>query len=72
MMQYHKVNRLRRYTALLLAAALAIGSVSGQPAASKGKGSTLVLKIKKTTYTKKTCQMVKGAKAALTVKSRSL
>ena len=72
MMQYHKVNRLRRHTALLLAAALAIGAVSGQPAASKGKESKLVLKIKKTTYTKKTCQMVKGTKAALTVKSRGL
>ncbi len=66
------MDRMRKYIALFLAAMLVIGIVSGLPVTAKGKNSNMVLKIKKMIYTKKTCQMVKGTKAALTVKSGSI
>ena len=66
------MDRMRKYITLFLAAMIVIGIVPGQPAAAKEKDSNIVLKINKVTYTKKTCQMVKGTKAVLTVKSGSI
>ncbi len=70
------MDRLRKYIALFLAAALVAGIVPGQTMAAEGKESKkeskLVLKIQKVAYTRRTCQMVKGTKATLTVKTGSI
>ena len=46
------------------------GSFSGQTIVkAKNSKAKVTLKVGKTNYTKKTCQMVKGSKASLAVKA---
>ncbi len=65
------MGKIWKCAALFLAAALAVGAVSQQQTA-KGAERGVVLKIGKKTYTKKTFQMTKGTKAALTVKAKNM
>lgn len=67
------MKQIRKVIALCLAVVILAGSFSGQTVAeaksSKGK---VTLKIGKTTYTKRTCQLVKGQKVTVKVKSSNL
>ena len=65
--------RIRKIIALLLVIMLAVSPLSGSEVmAAKAKNSKVTLKIGKTNYTKKTCQLVKGAKATITVKASNI
>ncbi len=67
------MNRIRKIMALLLVAMMAVSPLSGREVmAAKAKNSKVTLKIGKTNYTKKTCQLVKGAKATITVKAGNI
>ena len=49
------------------------GSFSGQTIVkAKNSKAKVTLKVGKTNYTKKTCQMVKGSKASLAVKAGNM
>lgn len=67
------MKQIRKVIALCMAVVLLAGSFSGQSIAeaksSKGK---VTLKIGKTNYTKKTCQLVKGQKVSVKVKTSNL
>lgn len=67
------MNRIRKIIALLLVAMLAVSPLSGREVmAAKARNSKVTLKIGKANYTKKTCQLVKGAKATITVKASNI
>ena len=67
------MNRIRKIIALLLVIMMAVSPLSGSEVmAAKAKNSKVTLKIGKTNYTKKTCQLVTGAKATITVKASNI
>ena len=67
------MNRIRKIIALLLVIMLAVSPLSGSEVmAAKAKNSKITLKIGKTNYTKKTCQLVTGAKVTVTVKASNI
>ena len=67
------MKQIRKVIALCMAVVLLAGSFSGQTIAeaksSKGK---VTLKVGKTNYTKRTCQLVKGQKVSVKVKTSNL
>ena len=68
-----EMNRIRKIIALLLVIMLAVSPLSGSEVkAAKAKNNKVTLKIGKTNYTKKTCQLVTGAKATITVKASNI
>ena len=67
------MNRIRKIIALLLVIMLAVSPLSGSEVkAAKAKNNKVTLKIGKTNYTKKTCQLVTGAKVTVTVKASNI
>lgn len=67
------MKQVRKWIALCMAAAFLAGSFSGQTVAeAKNSKAKVTLKIGKTNYTKKTCQLVKGQKASLAVKAGNI
>lgn len=67
------MGRIRKATVLLLMAMVITSLFPAQAyAAGTGKGGQIAIKIKKTNYTKKTCQLLKGEKAPITVKASGI
>ena len=67
------MNRILKIIALLLVIMLAVSPLSGSEVmAAKAKNSKVTLKIGKTNYTKKTCQLVTGEKVTVTVKASNI
>ncbi len=67
------MKQIRKWIALCMAAAFLAGSFSGQTIVkAKNSKAKVTLKVGKTNYTKKTCQMVKGSKASLAVKAGNM
>lgn len=68
-----EMNRILKIIALLLVIMLAVSPLSGSEVmAAKAKNSKVTLKIGKTNYTKKTCQLVTGEKVTVTVKASNI
>lgn len=67
------MNRIWKIIALLLVAMLAVSPLSGEESvAAKAKNSKITLKIRKTNYTERTCQLIQGTKATITVKVNNI
>ena len=67
------MKQIRKWIALCMAAAFLAGSFSGQTIVeAKNSKAKVTLKIGKTNYTKKTCQLIKGQKASLAVKAGNI
>ena len=67
------MKQIRKWIALCMAAVFLAGSFSGQTIVkAKNSKAKVTLKVGKTNYTKKTCQMVKGSKASLAVKAGNM
>ena len=67
------MKQIRKWIALCMVAVLLAGSFSGQTIVeAKNSKAKVTLKIGKTNYTKKACQMVKGQKASFAVKAGSI
>lgn len=67
------MKQIRKWIALCMAAVLLVGNFSGPMVAeAKSSKAKVTLKIGKTNYTKKTCQLVKGQKVSVKVKTSNL
>lgn len=67
------MKQIRKWIALCMAAVLLAGNFSDlMVAEAKGSKAKVTLKIGKTNYTKKTCQLVKGQKVSVKVKTSNL
>lgn len=63
------MKQIRKVIALCMAVVLLAGSFSGQTIAeAKSSRGKVTLKVRKTNYTKRTCQLVKGQKVSVKVK----
>lgn len=67
------MKQIRKWIALCMVAVFLAGNFSGlMVSEAKNSKAKVTLKIGKTNYTKKTCQMVKGQKAPLAVKAGNM
>ncbi len=67
------MNRIWKIMALILVAMQVVSPLPGQGSvAAKTKSSNITLKIQKTNYTKRTCQLIQGTKAAIMVKVNNI
>lgn len=67
------MKQIRKWIALCMAAVLLVGNFSGPMVVeAKSSKAKVTLKIGKTNYAKKTCQLVKGQKVSVKVKTSNL
>lgn len=67
------MKQIRKWIAFCMAAVLLAGNFSGlMVAEAKNSKAKVILKIGKASYTKKTCQLVKGQKVSVKVKTSNL